>query len=212
MNRPDNPERLERLKQVLADSYPERPDERTREPLPESVRDALRGGTAARAEAAKAPLMERLLSVFRGPQLMALGAAAVVVLVAVIALNPPGPPDAPGDGGKTMRSTGNGAGLPSVVVLHGLDDARAAALEESGYFREDQLLKPGPDTDLDAFLKTHRRPNLVLVDGTAGEISTPFAADPDKVVVSFDVGDDLADAILEILANLPEPEEIPESE
>jgi hypothetical protein len=211
MNAPDNQDRLERLKQVLADSYPQRPDERTREPLPESVRAVLRGGTESRAEAAKAPLMERLLSFFRGPQWMALGAAAVVVLVAVIALNRPADPTTPGTG-NTMRNTGNGAGLPSLVVLHELDDARATALKDSGYFRDDQLLRVAPGADLTAFLESHRRPNLVLVDGATGEISTPFAGDSSAAPISFGSEDDLTDPLLEILATLPKPEETPDSD
>lgn len=215
MNAPDSQERLERLKQLLADSYPSRAEKP--EPLPESIRAALRGGSAppVRAASVKAPLLERLLSLFRGPQLVALGAVAVVVLVAVIALNPPGTSTDGTGNGTTMRSTGSEAGLPPVVVLHGLDPALAEELETSGYFREGQLLRVDPDGDLTAFLESHRRPNLVLVDGSKGgmvELSAPFAGDDARTPVAFGPDEDLAGSILEILAGLPGPDETPPSE
>jgi|GEM_PF-4163428 len=207
MDHSDTNERIERLKQVLADSYPQQAEGQEREPLPESIRAALRGERVAepRPEPLKASWIERLGNFFRTPQLAAVAATAMVVLLAVLVLNRPGLSTAGGpDGGQDIRSTGPDAGLPSVVVLHRLGDDRAAELESSGYFREGQLLRVPDGTELGAFLESQRRPNLVLVDGETGEISTPFAGDGTSAAVPFAAADDLAGRILDALSELPE--------
>jgi hypothetical protein len=210
MNFPDPSERRERVKQVLADSYPRLAEGQRKEALPASVRAALAGSAApaARREAAGESLLDKLLSFFRGPQLAALGVAAVLAIVAVVMTRPP--VESPGDGKQTMRSGGGGAGLPSRVVLHGLSEEQAEALKSSGYFRPEQLLVVPAGQDLAAFLETQRRPNLVLVDGIKGTLSAPFATAEGPAAITFESGEsDLAPRILDLLAEIPSPEDEP---
>ncbi len=202
MNSSDPTDRLERMKKVLGESYPRVIDERRKDPLPASVRAEL--GATSGSGAPKSGWAERLLSWLRGPQLVALGAAAVVVLVAVIAL---GPADKDDGAGQAMRSGGGTASAPPVVVLRGLDEAQLAALRDSGYFRPEQLLVVPAGMDLPTFLAGNRQPNLILVDASAGEISAPFAGDSGPAAVPFEPGEsDLAPLLLDMLADLPEPE------
>lgn len=204
MNPSDPSERVERMKQVLADSYPRVAEGQRKEPLPESVRSALRG--PAVRETPSASFLDRLLSFFRGPQLAAIGVTAVVVLVAVFTLGPR-EQDAK-DGPDTMRSTGGGTvSLPSLVVLHGLSAEQSAALQASGYFRPEQLLAVPAGQELAAFLEANRRPNLIVVDGTQGTISAPFATAEGPAAMTFTSGEtDLAPPVLDMLAKVPQPE------
>lgn len=190
------------MKKVLAESYPRRAVGQRNEALPESVRAAL-AGTARTAETL-VPFHEKLLSWLRGPQLIALGAAAVVILIATLMIRPAD--DDLGGGGLTMRSGGGPVSGPPVIVLSGLSDGQIAALRDSGYFRPEQLLI-APAADAPAFLEANRRPNLVWIDGPSGEIAAPFAGDDGPEPVLFPPGEtDLAPLLLDMLANLPEPE------
>ncbi|BCX48239.1 hypothetical protein HAHE_21470 [Haloferula helveola] len=210
MNPSDSNDRIERLKQVLADSYPQRAEGRAKEPLPESVLAALEGREARTPSptVAKASFFEKVAAMFRTPQLAAVGMAAVVVIAAVWIFNPFGSTTTdpgPGPGPQDFRSPG-GDSKASIVIVTGLSDEQVSELQDSGYFREDQLVVVPSDSDLQSALEANRRPNLVLVDGGIGEISTPFAGDdgPDALAFSSD-DDDLAELILETLAELPEP-------
>lgn len=206
MNPSDPSERIERMKRVLADSYPRVAEGRAKEPLPESVRAALRG--PAVRETAAAPFLERLLSFFRGPQLAALGLTAVLVIAAVLNFGPR--ENGAGNTTDTMRSGGGTAGLPSLVVLHGLSAEQTAALQASGYFRPEQLLAVPAGQDVAAFLEAQRRANLVLVDGTKGTISAPFAAADGPAATAFAGGEtDLAPLVLDMLAKVPQTADEP---
>lgn len=203
MNPSDPSERVERMKQVLADSYPRAAAGQRKEPLPESVRAALRG--PAVRETSSVSLLDRLLSFFRGPQLAAIGVTAVLVIVALLALGPP-EQDAK-DGTDTMRSGGGSVSLPSLVVLHGLSAEQSAALQSSGYFRPEQLLAVPAGQELAAFLEANRRPNLIVVDGTKGTITAPFAAAEGPAAMTFTGGEtDLAPQVLDMLAKVPQPD------
>ncbi|WP_193213830.1 hypothetical protein [Luteolibacter marinus] len=208
MNPSDPSERLERMKQVLADSYPRVSGQHGREPLPESVRVAL--GGQVRSAPDKVPFFEKLFSLLRGPQLAAVAVTAMLVIAAVILTRPPSGVETGGSKGQDFRSGGGTAGLPSLVVLHQLGAAQTEALESSGYFRPEQLAVVPAGDDLAAFLESNKRPNLLLVDGATGEITAPFAGDTGPAAISF-AGDetDLAPRILDLLAELPEPADEP---
>lgn len=206
MNPTDPSDRAERMKKILADSYPRVAEGHRKEPLPESVRAALAGNP--RPETKAVPFFEKLLSLLRGPQLAGLGAAAVLVIAAVVLTRPPVEINNPGNGGTdTMRSGGGVVSEPSLIVLHALTEPQSAALQSSGYFQPEQLLVAPTEGDLAAFLASKRRPNLVLADGDTGEISAPFAGEDAPAPVAFASDDnDLAPLLLDMLAQLPEPE------
>ena len=206
MNPTDPSDRAERMKKVLADSYPRVAEGHRKEPLPESVRAALAGNP--RTAPKSVPFIEKLLSLLRGPQLAGLGAAAVLIIAAVVLTRPPADIGNTGNGGTdTIRSGGGAVSEPSLIVLHALTEPQSAALRSSGYFRPEQLLVTPAEGDLAAFLETMRRPNLVLADGDTGEISAPFAGDDGPAPVPFANDDtDLAPLLLDMLAELPEPE------
>lgn len=206
MNPADPSERLERMKKVLADSYPRVAEGHRKEPLPGSARAALAGNP--RTEPKALSFFEKLLSLLRGPQLAALGSAAVLVIAAVVLTRPPADTGNTGIGGTdTMRSGGGAVSEPSLIVLHALTEPQSAALLSSGYFRPEQVLVAPADGDLTTFLETKRRPNLVLADGDTGEISAPFAGLDGPSPISFTSDDtDLAPLLLDMLAKLPEPE------
>jgi len=194
--------RVERMKKMLAESFRSRTEDQRNEPLPASVRAAL-SGTVRSAER-KIPFHEKLLSWLRGPQLIALGAAAVVIIFATVQFRPAD--DDGGGGGLTMRSGGGAVSGPPVIVLQGLSGEQIAALRDSGYFRPEQLLV-APAANAPGFLEENRRPNLVLINGESGEISAPFAGADGPEPILFPPGEtDLAPLLLDMLANLPEPE------
>jgi hypothetical protein len=201
MNTNDPDKRLERMKQVLAESFPRTAEGQEKEPLPASVRAALQGPAAR--ETAPVSFVERVLAWFRGPQLAMVAVTAVLVLFAVVQF---GPGDKPATGGTdTMRSGGGTAELPPVIVLHGLSSEQVDGLKASGYFRPEQLLVVPAGEALDGFLESHRRPQLVLVDGTGGEITLPFAGEggPAATAIPADNGE-LAPLLLDLLGNLPD--------
>lgn len=201
MNTNDPDHRLERVKQVLADSFPRTADGQEKEPLPASVRAALQGPAAR--ETAPGSFVERVLAWFRGPQLAAVAVTAVLVLVAVLQFGAEDP--AAPDTADTTRSGGGSTELPPVIVLHGLSTEQVEGLKASGYFRPEQLLVVPAGDALGAFLESHRRPHLVLVDGTGGEITLPFAGDgaPAATALPADNGE-LAPLLLDLLGSLPD--------
>jgi len=201
MNPTDPSERVARMKKILADSYPRVAEPHLKEPLPASARAALAGNP--RTEPKAVSTFEKLLSLLRGPQLTALGAAAMLVIAAIVLTRPPA---GIGNNRDTMRSGGGSVSEPSIIVLHSLTEAQSAALRSSGYFRPGQLLAAPADVELSAFLESNRRPNLILADGDTGEITAPFAGEDAPAPVSFaSQDDDLAPLLLDMLAKLPEP-------
>lgn len=201
MNTNDPDKRLERMKQVLGDSFPRTADGQEKEPLPASVRAALQGPAAR--ETAPASFVERVLAWFRGREFAAVAVTAVLVLFAVVQF---GPGDKPATGTTdTMRSGGGTTEQPPVIVLHGLSAEQMEGLKASGYFRPEQLLVVPAGETLDGFLESHRRPHLVLVDGTGGKITLPFAGDgaPAATAIPADSGE-LAPLLLDLLGNLPD--------
>lgn len=202
MNSNDPDKRLERMKQVLADSFPRTADGQEKEPLPASVRAALQGPAAR--ETAPASFIERVLAWFRGREFAAVAVTALLVLFAVVQFGP-GDKPAAGNGTDTMRSGGGTTEQPPVIVLNGLSTEQVDGLKASGYFRPEQLLVVPAGETLDAFLESHRRPHLVLVDGTGGQITLPFAGDsgPEATAIPADEGE-LAPLLLDLLGNLPD--------
>lgn len=201
MNPTDPSERVERMKKILADSYPRVAEAHLKEPLPSSARAALAGNP--RTEPKPISFIEKVLSLLRGPQLTAIGAAAVLVIAAIVMTRPPADI---GNNRDTMRSGGGSVSEPSLIVLYSLTESQSAALMSSGYFRPEQLLVAPANGDLTDFLESKRRPNLILADGATGEITAPFAGEDAPAPVSFASHDaDLAPLLLDMLAKLPEP-------
>jgi len=191
----DSSDRLERVKEALAQSYSRVRDE-DREPLPSAAREILAKQEASIQER-KTSWWQRLHRFFQGPQLIGLGAAAMLVVAAVI-MFPRGGADPTVPKGQPMRSGGDSQEASLLVVLKDLDPTQVQAIRESGYFRENQLLELAASGSLESY----RDRQLVLVDGASGEISTPFAELPIKE--SFSTEDpELASLILDIIAELP---------
>jgi hypothetical protein len=195
-----NPERLERVKEILSDSYPRTAKGEEREGLPDRVLVELgnRNPGADKARAGGGSFREKLRALLSGPQMVGLGAAAVLIVSAVLVLRPPDD-----GGGQVMRSGGGDVSGPPQVVLYRLSAGQLESLRESPYFRSGQLLEVPPGGDLQWVLDQQRDSPLVLVDGETGEISAPLWAAGE--VYSFVPGtSDLQDLILEFLESLPE--------
>jgi hypothetical protein len=194
----DSSDRLERVKEALAQSYARVRDE-DREPLPSAAREILEK-LEMPVQQREASWWQRLHRFFQGPQLIGLGAAAMLVVAAVIML-PRGtvePGITRGGGGQTMRSGDDTREASLLVILKDLDPTQVQAIRESGYFRDQQIFEMTSGGNLEKY----RDRQLVLVDGASGEISTPFAELPIKE--SFSTKDpELASLILDIIAELP---------
>lgn len=211
-----DPERLERVKEVLAESFPQVPAH-AQESLPESVLRELGVSERESARSAKpAPsesFLDRLLQWMRGPQALGAGAVALL-LIGVLVFLPAreegggGDPVVPGDGGagRVLRSPVKKVTGPSMIVFHGVLAERVQEIVDSEIFRPEHMVTVEEGADLEAVLTEHRRLNLVLVDGTVGEVSLPFYSGDDLKPIALTPELELLDEVLRFLAKLPPPE------
>lgn len=176
-----SPERRDRMKQVLADSYP-RVAKGNREPLPDSVLSEITGKRTAAEPARAEGIIARLSALFRSPAALGLGAAAALVLVAVITFYPTDK-----NGPDQMRTTDLPSPDAALVLLHDLTESQ---LEEFRlFFQPNQLVIVGPNETLDAVIATLKeRPRLIVVDGITETISTPFAGPDAPPPITFSPG------------------------
>lgn len=202
-------ERRERVKQLLADSYP-RVAKSEREPLPPRILAELQGRATEKSSPERDSFVQRLLAFLRGPQALGLGAAAALVVVAVIALLPERSTPTTDTGGEVIRSGGTTPTAPPLIVLHGLSDAQLTALRASPLFRPEQLTVVPAGQDLASFTEANRRPQLIVVDGSANTITMPFYEAEPFAPLAFDAGTDLETVLLDLLGELaqkaPQPE------
>ena len=197
----DSPDKIERMKEVLADSYP-KTAEKDRQALPAAARQLLEKNSPGKAAEETQSLWQRLREFLRGPQLIGLGAAAVLVVVVALQLGGDPATDPTDPNGTSFRS-GAGDNLPSMlVVMKNLNDEQAEAIRSSGYFRDEQLLVLEAEDDL----QEYRDHQVVLVDGSIGEITTPFAVTKFTEKIESDP-EDLPTQVLDLLSAITEDEE-----
>ena len=202
MTPPDpSSDRRERVKQMLANSYP-RVREEDREPLPSSVLAELRGEKSdGSAKTERDSFWQRLGALLRGPQALGLGAAAALVLVAVFAILP----DTRNNGGDGDPTRSGGTTPPDspLVILHGLSDAQFEAVRAAPLLRG-QWTEVPDGQELAAFQEEKRGPQLIVVDGTNGTITMPFSTDDPPPEIEFDQNTDLKEVLLNLLSDLAE--------
>lgn len=184
------------MKEVLAESYPQ-VDEENRESLPPAALEILKGSSQSAPEKSSWP--DRLRSLLHGPQLMGLGAAAVLILSVVFLY--PRHHDTPGNEPNTvnMRSGQGGEIQTLIVVLRGLTPEQISAVQESGFFKEPQLLILKTGETLPANLANQ----LVVVDGSQSLISSPSHQ---ELIGEHQLPEDIQDLpslLLDLIAELP---------
>ena len=197
----NSPDKIERMKEVLADSYPKAPEEE-RQALPAAARQLLEKSSPETLVEDSQSLWQRLREFLRGPQLIGLGAAALVVVMAALHFAGKPPTEISDPSGTSFRS-GAGEELPDMlVVMTRLNEEQTDAIQNSGYFRKEQLVTLGADDDLEQY-KDHQ---VVLIDGASGEITTPFS-DTVSTQSMASNPDDLASQVLDVLATFTTNEE-----
>ena len=194
----NSPDKIERMKEVLADSFPKTAEE-DRQALPAAARQLLeKSSPAATEEAHTQSIWQRVGEFLRGPQLIGLGAAALVVVMATLHFSNPSTTETPEPSGPSFRS-GSGEDLPAqLVVLKNLSANQTKAIQDSGYFQKEQVVILGTEE-----LETYQDHQVVLVDGTTGEITTPFATTTSPQTMASDL-DELVSQIVDALATFEE--------
>ena len=196
----NSPDKIERMKKVLADSYP-KPAENDRQALPAAARQLLEKSSPQTTDADSQSIWQRVREFLRGPQLIGLGAAAIVVIMATLHFVSKPPTEITDPSGPSFRS-GAGDELPDmIVVMKNLNEQQTEAIKNSGYFREEQLVILGTEDDL----QEYRDHQVVLVDGTSGEITTPFSPTGSTQSMESDP-DELASQVLDVLATFTDSE------
>lgn len=169
-----NDSRIERLKQVLASSYPRVDEEEKPAPLPQSVLERLH----PKVEPPES-ILTRFVNFVARP-VPALGAVAIVTISAFLVFRPDPtlPPQGPG-----IRSGGETALTPRLVLVNAPRDS-VDRFQASGYFPEDLL-------SVSTYGALGRKPAIVLDWRTrtitryvsGGEpVSEPFEGDDDEVL------------------------------
>lgn len=196
----NSPDKIERMKEVLADSYPKTAEE-DRRPLPAAAKQLLEKSSPKTTEADSQSLWQRLREFLRGPQLIGLGAAAVLVIMVALQFAGDPPIETTDPTGTSFRS-GGGEELPAqLVVLRNLSDQQVGLIQGSGYFQKEQVLVLDADDDF----QNYRDHQVVLLDGSTGEITTPFASTKFTQSMASDP-DDLVSQILDVLATFTDSE------
>lgn len=134
MNTDQDP-RIERLKEVLASSYPKVSEEADLAPLPDSILKRLRSEEEPQKEKVEA-LHAKVLRFFTQP-MPAFSVAAMVIFCAVLVLKK-NPTDLDPD--SAIRSGGGIQKTPQLVMLHA-STTDLEAFQSSGYFPEKVLVE-----------------------------------------------------------------------
>jgi hypothetical protein len=197
----NSPDKIERMKEVLAQSCPKASGDQRRS-LPAAARQLLEENSADSSTPASLSWWERLQGLLRGPQLIAAGAVALLVIMVSLHFSNQTPVEIDKPKGQTMRSGSDEALPPLLVVLKNLDEQQSDAIRNSGYFQEEQIVT----LEVDGDIQRYRDHQIVLVDGDRGEITTPFAPTGFSQAMASDP-DEFVSQVLDALSNLPAIEE-----
>ncbi|YCM44308.1 hypothetical protein V2O64_23675 [Verrucomicrobiaceae bacterium 227] len=197
----NSPDKIERMKAVLAKSCPKPPGE-DRQALPAAARQLLEKSSSNSSSGASLSWWQRLQGILQGPQLIGLGAAAVLLIMVALHFSNKPPTEIVNPKGQAMRSGGDEKLPALLVVLKNLNDQQAETIQSSGYFQEDQIVTLDAGDDL----QKYRDHQVVLIDGASNKITTPFATTEFTQAMASDP-DELVSQILAVLSTFPATEE-----